>query len=71
MSCNAFTCTYDVCPCVRPACRLQYLTHALELKESYKLLKPHVEGLLMQVGYYVLESWVQGPGLRARTCMYE
>jgi hypothetical protein len=28
---------------------LQYLTHALDLKESYKLLKPHVEGLLVQV----------------------
>jgi hypothetical protein len=28
---------------------LQYLTHALELKDSYKLLKPHVEGLLVQV----------------------
>jgi hypothetical protein len=28
---------------------LQYLTHALELKDSYKLMKPHVEGLLVQV----------------------
>lgn len=28
---------------------VQYLTHALELKDSYKLLKPHVEGLLVQV----------------------
>lgn len=28
---------------------LQYLTHALDLKDSYKLLKPHVEGLLVQV----------------------
>lgn len=29
---------------------LQYLTHALELKETYKQIKPHVEGLLVQVG---------------------
>jgi hypothetical protein len=28
---------------------LQYLTHALELKDSYKLMRPHVEGLLAQV----------------------
>lgn len=28
---------------------LQYLTHALELKESYKLIKPHMDNVLAQV----------------------
>lgn len=37
-----------VCCCTADC--VQYLTHALELKDSYKLLKPHVEGLLVQVG---------------------
>lgn len=40
----------------------QYLNHALELKESYKLLKPHVEGLLVQVGCCAMCKAAPGAG---------
>lgn len=50
------------------SCLTQYLTHALELKESYKLLKPHVEGLLVQVccAEQGLPPWVRAE-VEART----
>jgi hypothetical protein len=44
---------------------LQYLTRALELKNTYKQLKPHIEPLLSQVGQLTLQHTTgELPGVR-------
>ncbi len=54
---------------------MQYLTHAVDLKPSYKLLKPHIDPLWQQVVFPLMcfteedaELWEEDPTVRAVSC---